>query len=151
MNPPTLDPFPSRSNNDISIGSLAITAIILGIATVAVVFYFKMPKPAAEDPKAKDPLAGVFSETLTEKMKDWDFYTTEIGTALQELRDAKEKYENQSKALFETELRLEAEKEDLARIRKDIETMRSQLTGSIHTITSSKASTTSPTTPQKPQ
>jgi predicted nucleic acid-binding Zn-ribbon protein len=84
-------------------------------------------------------------------MKDWDFYTTEIGTALQELRDAKEKYENQSKALFETELRLEAEKEDLARIRKDIETMRSQLTGSIHTITSSKASTTSPTTPQKPQ
>lgn len=151
MNPPTLDPFPSRSNNDLPLGSLAITAIILGIATAAAVFYFEMPKPAAEAPEAKDPLAGVFSETLTEKMKDWDFYTTEIGSALQELRVAKENYENQSKALIQTQLRLEAEKEDLARIRKDIETMRSQLTGDIRSIASSKATTPSPTSPQKPQ
>ncbi len=199
MNPPTLDPFPSRSKNDIPLGSLAITAIILGIATTFIVLYFnylgeddekkllqriEKAKAALYDaraeearcyaelqnalrnfenrnsnksssPAAPNPLSDIFSESLSDKMKDWDFYTADIGSALQELQQAKEKYEQQSKDLVQTELRRKAEKEDLARIRKEIETMRNQLTTEIHSIASSKATTpsptSSPTTPQKPQ
>lgn len=151
MNQPTLDPFPSRSSSGNSSGALVITALILAIATAAAVLFLKMPKQSEEDSEPKNPLAGVFSETRSDNSKDWDFYTAEIDNVLQELRTAKENYEAKSKALIETQLRLEAEKEDLARIRKDIETMRSDLTQNIHTIASSKAPAPSPTTPAKPQ
>jgi hypothetical protein len=150
MNSPTLNPFPSHSGAGSPIGALVITALVLGIATAAGVLYLKWPKAAEESHASENPLAGIFSEARSDNSKDWDFYTAEIDNVIQELRTAKENYENKSKDLVATQLRLEAEKEDLARLRRDIEYMQTQLTQEIRTMTSSRPSASSPTNPKTP-
>lgn len=135
MNSPTLDPFSSRSNSGSSAGALVIVALVLGIATAAGVYFLKSPH---KEEKVGDSLAQLF---------DVGFKSTEIDAALQELRDAKERYEVKSKDLIATQLRVEAEKEDLARLQKDIEAMRRQLSEEIRNASAIK----SPVTPQKTQ
>ena len=111
-----------------------IVALVLGIATAAGVYFWKSPH---KEEQMGGSLAQLFD----------DIKSTEIDTAIQELREAKDRYEAKNKDLIATQLRVEAEKEDLARLQKDIEAMRRQLSEEIRNASTIK----SPVTPQKTQ
>jgi flagellar motility protein MotE (MotC chaperone) len=136
---PTLNPFPTKE--PASSGSnwgIIIAAIILGIATAAGVLLWRMdsitaPPQTESASTARDTSAQpenfidathskIFSQT-----KNWDFFTRELETFVNELHKEREALAAQSKDLAAAELRIKAEKEELVRIRKEIDSMRSQL------------------------
>lgn len=144
MTPPTLDPFHARHDTGSSASALVVTSLILGICTAAGVLFFKWPKGEdSHSTTTKDQIASIISGDRSENSKDWNFYTTEIDNVIQELRAEKEKYETKSKDLIATQLQLEAEKEELARLHRNIESMRRQFTEDIRSIAASR-------TPAKP-
>lgn len=150
MNGPTLNPFPTRSDSGVSAGSLVLAALILGIATAAALLYFRWPSIVQKGEDASVSLSSIFSEPRTGIARDWTFYTAEIDTVMQELRTAKNNYELKSKDLISTQLRLEAEKEDLARLRRDLELMRRQFSESVAEFAASKSTAPKAAPTQKP-
>lgn len=122
-NTPTLNPFSEADQNPSSNWGLVLLAIILGTATAAGVLLMKWPSVTtlpAEPPATRTK--------ITSQSKDWDFYTAEIDNLLQELQKQRTAYEIKTKDLGAVEMRIEAEKQELLRLRGEIEKMRSELT-----------------------
>lgn len=122
-NTPTLNPFSEAEQKPSSNWGLVLLAIILGTATAAGVLLMKWPSVTtlpAEPPATRTK--------ITSQSKDWDFYTAEIDNLLQELQKQRTAYEIRTKDLGAVEMRIEAEKQELLRLRGEIEKMRSELT-----------------------
>jgi flagellar motility protein MotE (MotC chaperone) len=138
---PTLNPFPTEeSSSSGSNWGIVIAAIILGIATAAGVLLWRMPSIGSEKPAAAAPSSSANSASeqpanfidashskIFSQSKNWDFFTRELENYVNELHKDREAIAAQSKDLGAAELRIKAEKEELVRIRKEIESMRTQL------------------------
>lgn len=122
-NTPTLNPFSEADQKPSSSWGLVLLAVILGTATAAGVLLMKWPSVTtlpAEPPATRTKIKS--------QSKDWDFYTAEIDNLLQELQKQRTAYEIKTKDLGAVEMRIEAEKQELLRLRSEIEKMRSELT-----------------------
>lgn len=122
-NTPTLNPFNEADQKPSSPWGLVLLAVILGTATAAGVLLLKWPSVTTLPP---EPPAT--STRIKAQSKDWDFYTAEIDNLLQELQKQRTAYEIKTKDLGAVELRIEAEKQELLRLRSEIEKMREDLT-----------------------
>ncbi|MEI8292729.1 MAG: hypothetical protein WCG66_01940 [bacterium] len=122
-NTPTLNPFSEADRKPSSNWGLVILAVILGTATAAGVLLLKWPSVTTLPPEPPATRTQIKSQS-----KDWDFYTAEIDNLLQELQKQRTAYEIKTKDLGAVELRIEAEKQELLRLRSEIEKMRQDLT-----------------------
>jgi flagellar motility protein MotE (MotC chaperone) len=122
-NTPTLNPFSEADQKPSSSWGLILLAVILGTATAAGVLLLKWPSVTtlpAEPPATRTKIKS--------QSKDWDFYTAEIDNLLQELQKQRTAYEIKTKDLGAVEMRIEAEKQELLRLRGEIQKMRDDLT-----------------------
>ena len=119
---PTLNPFSEEDAKPASSWGLVILAVLLGTATAAGVLLTRWSAITTPPP---EPAA--LKTKITAQSKDWDFYTAEIDTLIAELQKERETYEKRTKDLAAVELRIEAEKQELLRLRAEIEKMRSEL------------------------
>lgn len=122
-NTPTLNPFSEADQKPSSSWGLILLAVILGTATAAGVLLLKWPSVTTLPPEPPTTRTKIKSQS-----KDWDFYTAEIDNLLQELQKQRTAYEIKTKDLGAVEMRIEAEKQELLRLRGEIEKMRSELT-----------------------
>lgn len=122
---PTLNPFPEVDEQPSSPLIPIIAAVILGVATCAGVLLWRWPSiQGSSAPEAeKVPRTKISSQS-----KDWDFYTAEIDTLINELKSQKESYDKKFKDLSAVQLRIDTEKKELLRIRTEIDKMRQDLT-----------------------
>jgi len=122
-NTPTLNPFSEADSKPSSSWGLILLAIILGTATAAGVLLLKWPSVTTLPPEPPATHTKIKSQS-----KDWDFYTAEIDNLLQELQKQRTTYEIKTKDLGAVEMRIAAEKQELLRLRSEIEKMREDLT-----------------------
>lgn len=142
---PTLNPFSNSDSKQPSHWVLVSVAILLGIATAAGVLLWRWPTiaaSAAANASAQAPadLTPGTKTRITSQSKDWDFYTAEIDNVITELRTQRETYEKKTKELASVEMRIEAEKQELTRLRSDIEKMRDDLTAQTTELLTSEKS-----------
>ena len=122
-NTPTLNPFSEADQKPSSSWGLILLAVILGTATAAGVLLLKWPSVTTLPPEPPATRTKIKSQS-----KDWDFYTAEIDNLLQELQKQRTAYEMKTKDLGAVEMRIEAEKQELLRLRGEIQKMRDDLT-----------------------
>ena len=122
-NTPTLNPFSEDDQKPSSSWGLILLAVILGTATAAGVLLLKWPSVTTLPPEPPTTRTKIKSQS-----KDWDFYTAEIDNLLQELQKQRTAYEIKTKDLGAVEMRIEAEKQELLRLRGEIQKMRDDLT-----------------------
>ena len=122
-NTPTLNPFSEADQKPSSSWGLILLAVILGTATAAGVLLLKWPSVTTLPPEPPTTRTKIKSQS-----KDWDFYTAEIDNLLQELQKQRTAYEIKTKDLGAVEMRIEAEKQELLRLRGEIQKMRDDLT-----------------------
>ena len=122
-NTPTLNPFSEADQKPSSSWGLVLLAVILGTATAAGVLLLKWPSVTTLPPEPPATRTKIKSQS-----KDWDFYTAEIDNLLQELQKQRTAYEMKTKDLGAVEMRIEAEKQELLRLRGEIQKMRDDLT-----------------------
>jgi flagellar motility protein MotE (MotC chaperone) len=122
-NTPTLNPFSEADQKPSSSWGLILLAVILGTATAAGVLLLKWPSVTTLPPEPPATRTKIKSQS-----KDWDFYTAEIDNLLQELQKQRTAYEIKTKDLGAVEMRIEAEKQELLRLRSEIQKMRDDLT-----------------------
>ena len=122
-NTPTLNPFSEADQKPSSSWGLILLAVILGTATAAGVLLLKWPSVTTLPPEPPTTRTKIKSQS-----KDWDFYTAEIDNLLQELQKQRTAYEIKTKDLGAVEMRIEAEKQELLRLRSEIQKMRDDLT-----------------------
>ena len=122
-NTPTLNPFSEADQKPSSSWGLILLAVILGTATAAGVLLLKWPSVTTLPPEPPATRTKIKSQS-----RDWDFYTAEIDNLIQELQKERTGYEVKTKDLGAVEMRIAAEKEELLRLRGEIEKMRDNLT-----------------------
>ena len=122
-NTPTLNPFSEADQKPSSSWGLILLAVILGTATAAGVLLLKWPSVTTLPPEPPATRTKIKSQS-----KDWDFYTAEIDNLLQELQKQRTAYEIKTKDLGAVEMRIQAEKQELLRLRGEIQKMRDDLT-----------------------
>lgn len=126
---PTLDPFGEAETESPSLWGPILIAIILGIATSAVVLFWRWPsiQGSANEP-SHSKTTTLFKTKAQGGSKNWDFYTAEVENLIKELNEEKSTYEQKTKDLAAVEMRIDAEKKELIRIQEEIKIMRNELT-----------------------
>jgi len=121
---PTLNPFPEVDEQPSSNLLPIIAAVILGVATCAAVLLWRWP--SIQDSSSPET-EKVQRTKISSQSKDWDFYTAEIDTLINELKIQRDSYDKKFKDLSAVQLRIETEKKELIRIRSEIDKMRQDL------------------------
>ena len=73
------------------------------------------------------------------KSQGWDFWTIEIDGLSSELKEERARLRSQAETLNQRAARLASEQQELAKIRKDIETMRTEINRKVIEITADEA------------
>lgn len=109
-----------------SIWFLALLGVVLGTATTAGVILLNkdaLSAPSgAKAPRLPDP---------ANAPRDWIFLTEEISTLAGDLRSEREALEERRKGLDQLEARLVSERDELRKVRAELEGMRREVTESI--------------------
>jgi flagellar motility protein MotE (MotC chaperone) len=112
---------------------LALLAIVLGIGTTAGVIISKKDEliaaPAKSEPKSPMP---------ANAPRDWIFWTDEINKLAANLKDEREALDERTKELEQFEKRLAGERDELRKVRVELEGMRREVTDNIPKIEASE-------------
>jgi flagellar motility protein MotE (MotC chaperone) len=119
---PVLNPFANQQKSSGPGIGLVAVAIIIGFLTSGLVLFWRLPQLQEIANPAK-----LIKTTYAPKSKDWDFYTAEVSSLMQELAQQRQAYDRKFRDLAAVEMRIETEKKELVRIREQIERMRREL------------------------
>jgi len=122
---PKLNPFAEKEPRQGSPIGLIILAVILGVATAAGVAIWRSPKQVEQLIQTEKGKAEGFFSTNSQ---DWDLYTADLQSLINELRAEIETYQNRERDFKAIEMRIASEKRELERLRGEIERMRDELT-----------------------
>lgn len=117
-----------------------VLALILAIAVGPLWFFLKTAAPLAAAIAARRADQKQAAEVVTErKAQGWDFWTLEMESLANELKDEKAQLRQRSDALDQRAARLTADRQELDRIRSEIESMRRDLDARVIAIKSDEA------------
>jgi flagellar motility protein MotE (MotC chaperone) len=106
----------------------ALFALLLALAAGPLWFYFKTDQVITRIVAARQAQLAAKAEVLNErKAQGWDFWTIEMENLSNELKEEKKRLQQQSDQLDQRAGRIAADRQELDRIRLDIENMRKQI------------------------
>lgn len=120
--------------------SALVLALLLAIAAGPAWFFVKTAAPLAAAVAARRAQQQTAAEAVTErKAQGWDFWTLEMESLANELKDEKAQLRQRSDLLDQRAARLTADRQELDRIRSEIEGMRRDLDARVIAIKSDEA------------
>jgi flagellar motility protein MotE (MotC chaperone) len=106
----------------------ALFALLLALAAGPLWFYFKTDEVIGRIIVARQAQLAAKAEVLTErKAQGWDFWTIEMENLSNELKEEKKRLQQQSDQLDQRAGRIAADRQELDRIRYDLESIRRQI------------------------
>ncbi len=106
----------------------ALFALLLALASGPLWFYFKTDQVITRIVAARQAQLAAKAEVLTErKARGWDFWTIEMENLSNELKEEKKRLQQQSDQLDQRAGRIASDRQELDRIRLDLESMRKQI------------------------
>jgi len=117
----------------------AAFALILALASGPAWFYFKTDKLLTQVMAARRTQAAAKVEVQVKRAQGWDFWTIEMENLSTELKEEKKKLAERSDQLDQRAGRIAADRQELDRIRLDLENMRKQIDTRVISIRADEA------------